>query len=92
MMYPSRLMKTKQRRIDSHGVISTLIRRCIKIWRSQNAEKITLIKGRLLNQAAILFNIVPFQNRNFSERANSFLKRAAPYGMEKMFKLTLVEM
>ena len=25
-------------------------------WRSQNAEKVTLIKGRLLSQAVLLFN------------------------------------
>ena len=74
-------MKTKQRRTDGHCVVSTLIRRCIKIWRSQNAEKITLIKGRLLDQAVILFNFVPFQNGNFSEGANSFL-RAIPHDME----------
>ena len=30
-------------------------------WCSQNAEKVTHIKGRLLNQAMILFNCVPFQ-------------------------------
>ena len=30
-------------------------------WRSQNAQKVTHIKGRLLNQATILFNYVPFQ-------------------------------
>ena len=48
--------------------------------RSQNAEKVTHIKGRLLDQATILFNCVPFQNENFSlcknllpEGANSFL-------------------
>ena len=35
-------------------------------WRSQNAEKVTHIKGRLLDQAEILFNCVPFQNWNFS--------------------------
>ena len=35
-------------------------------WRCQNAEKVTHIKGRLLNQAMILFNCVPFQNGNFS--------------------------
>ena len=33
---------------------------------SQNAEKFTHIKGRLLDQAMILFNCVPFQNGNFS--------------------------
>ena len=74
-------MKTKQPCIDGHCVVSTLIRRCIKIWRSQNAGKITLIKGRLLDQAVILFNFVPFQNGNFSEDANSFL-RAVRYDME----------
>ena len=35
-------------------------------WRSQNAEKDTHTKGRLLDQAMILFNCVPFQNGNFS--------------------------
>ena len=74
-------MKAKQPRIDGHCVVSTLIRRCIKIWGSQNAEKNTLRKGRLLDQAVILFNFVPFQNGNFSEGANSFL-RAVPYDME----------
>ena len=33
---------------------------------TQNAEKVTHIKGRLLDQAVILFNCVPFQNGNFS--------------------------
>ena len=49
-------------------------------WRSQNAEKVTHIKGRLLYQAVILYKYVPFQNGNFSEGknwlpegANSFL-------------------
>ena len=31
-------------------------------WRSQKAEKVMHIKGRLLDQALILFNSVPFQN------------------------------
>ena len=35
------------------------IQRC----RSQNAEKVTHIKGRVLDQAMVLFNCVPFQNR-----------------------------
>ena len=38
----------------------------VKQWRSQNAEKVTHIKGRLLDQAMILFNLVPYQNGNFS--------------------------
>ena len=31
----------------------------------QKAGKITLIKGRLLYQAVILYSYVPFQNGNF---------------------------
>ena len=44
-------------------------------WRSQKAKKVTHIKGRLLDQAVILFNCVPFPNGNFSER-----KEFAPRG------------
>ena len=50
-------------------------------WRSQNAEKFTHIKGRLLEQAVILLNCVPFQmgtslqGKNLLPAvANSFLK------------------
>ena len=42
---------------------------CAKITcaqRCQNAEKGTHIRGRLLDQAVILFNCIPFQNRIFS--------------------------
>ena len=35
-------------------------------WRSQNAHKATHIKRRLLDKAVILFNRLPFQNRNIS--------------------------
>ena len=35
-------------------------------WRSQNAEKVTHIKGRLLYQAMILYNYVTFQHGDFS--------------------------
>ena len=49
-------------------------------WRSQNAEKVTYIKGRLLYQAAILFNCVLFimgtshkEKNLLPEGANSFL-------------------
>ena len=49
-------------------------------WRTQNAKKVTHIKGRLLDQAMILFNCIPFINGKFSkgenllaEGANSFL-------------------
>ena len=41
-------------------------------WRSQNAEKIKNIKGRLLNEEMILFICIPFQNGNL-EGANYFL-------------------
>ena len=34
--------------------------------RSQKAEKVSHIKGRLLDYAVIFFNCVPFQNGNFS--------------------------
>ena len=34
-------------------------------WRSQNAKKVTHIKGRLLDQV-VLFNCIPFQSGNFS--------------------------
>ena len=40
----------------------------VKKWCSQNAEKVMHIKGRLLDQAMILYNYVPFQNGNFSQR------------------------
>ena len=60
--------------------------------RSQNAEKVTHIKERLSDQAVILFNFGPFQNRNFSERkefaprgSEFFPLRAVPYGMENHF-------
>ena len=35
-------------------------------WRSQKAEKAMHIKGRLLDQAVIQFNCIPFHNGNFS--------------------------
>ena len=48
--------------------------------RSQNAEKVTHIKGRQLDQAMILFSSVPFQRETslkgknlLPEGANSFL-------------------
>ena len=44
-------------------------------WHSQNAEKVTHIKMRLLDQAVIQFNCVPFHNENFSIR-----KEFAPSG------------
>ena len=60
--------------------------------RSQNAANVMHIKGRLPGQAMILFNYVPFQNGNFSERkefapkrSKFFPLRAVPYGMENHF-------
>ena len=44
--------------------------------RSHNAKKVTHIKGRLLYQAIILFNFVPFHNANFYER-NEFAPRGS---------------
>ena len=52
-----------------------------KQWRSQKAEKVKHIKGRLLDHAMILFNCVPFIKMETSlkgknllpEGANSFL-------------------
>ena len=35
-------------------------------WRRQNAEKVTQFKGRLQDQAMILFNCALFQIGNFS--------------------------
>ena len=46
---------------------------------SQNAENVTRIKGRLLEQAVIIFNCIPFERRTslkgknlLTEGANSF--------------------
>ena len=47
---------------------------CVQQWYSQNAEKVTHIKGRLLYQAMILYNYLPFHKGN-SER-----KEFAPRG------------
>ena len=38
----------------------------VKQWRSQNSEKVTHVKGRLRDQATVLFNCVPFFKGNFS--------------------------
>ena len=45
--------------VSDHSTSSLKI---VKSVRSQNAEKVTHIKGRLLGQAVILFNCAPFQN------------------------------
>ena len=61
-------------------------------WRSQSTEKVTHIKGRLLDQAVILLNSVPFRNGNFSSwkefapRGSEFFPvRVVPYGLENRF-------
>ena len=41
-------------------------------WHSQNAEKVTHIKGRLLYQAMVLYNYVPFQFGTSLKGKNSF--------------------
>ena len=60
--------------------------------RSQSAEKIKYIKGRLLDQVVIIFNCVPFRNGNFSQtkafapRGSEFFPlRAVSYTMENHF-------
>ena len=60
-------------------------------WRSQNVN-VMHIKGRLLEQAVIIFICAPFQNGNFSKRnefaprgSKFFPSRAVPYGMENHF-------
>ena len=61
-------------------------------WRSQNAQKVTHIKGRQLDQAITLFNYVPFQMGTFlkreefaARRSEFFPLRAVPYGMINQF-------
>ena len=47
-------------------------------WRSQNAEKVTNIKGRLPDQAVILFNCVPIQ-KGTSFKGKNLLPEGANY-------------
>ena len=42
-----------------------LLEKAERQWRSQNVENFTHIKGRLLDQAMVIFDYVPFQNGNF---------------------------
>ena len=51
---------------SSLAIISLGMREFLPQWRSQNAEILTLIKGRPLDQTVILFNYAPSQNSNFS--------------------------
>ena len=62
-------------------------------WRSQNAEKVTHINGRLLYPALILYNYVPFRistslkGKNLFQEGASiiFPLRAVPCGMGNHF-------
>ena len=61
-------------------------------WRVQNAEKVTHIKGRLLDQAMVLSHYVPFQIEKLSKRkefaprgSEFFLLRAIHYDMINHF-------
>ena len=64
-------------------------------WRSQNAEKVAHIKGRLLDQAVILFhcvlfsklkeNLLPEGANSCSQREQFFPLTAVPYGKENPF-------
>ena len=64
-------------------------------WRCQNAEKITHVKGRLLDQTVIQFNCAPFHNGNyylrkeFAPRGSEFFPlRAVSYDMKNHFYQT----
>ena len=54
-------------------------------WHSQNAEKVTHIKGRLLEQPVIIFNCIPFQIGTSLKGKNLLPLKAAPFGMENHF-------
>ena len=61
-------------------------------WRSQNVKKVKHTKGRLLEQAVILFHCVPFHmgsslkgKKLLPEEEEFFPLRAVPYGMEITF-------
>ena len=47
--------------ITLHALFVSIV--TIKKWRSQKAEKVTHIKGRILGQGMLIFNCVPFQYR-----------------------------
>ena len=57
----------------------------VKQWLSQNAEKLTHIKGRLLGQAVLLFNWSLFEMGTSPRGSEFFSLRAVPYGMENHF-------
>ena len=71
---------SKKRYIKTASVFAS---RCYK-WCSQNTEKITHIKGRLLYQAFILYNYAPFRIKerfcSQRERILSFKSSSLRYG------------
>ena len=52
--------------------------RCIQ-WRSQNAENVTHIKGRLLDQAVILLKIASLIKMGTSLKGKSLLSEGANF-------------
>ena len=58
------------------------------IWRSQNAEKVTHIKGRLLDQAMIPFNCDPIQ-MGTSLKEKNLLPEGASSFLYKQFLIVL---
>ena len=55
-------------------------------WRSQNAEKVAHTKGRLLDQAVILFSSFFKIGKEFAPRGSEFFPlRRVPYRMENNF-------
>ena len=80
-------MKTNNEMVEIEIAASHMV-----FMKDQNAEKVTHIKGRLLDQAVILSYCVPFQKGNFSlrkeftPRESEFIPlRTVPYGMENHF-------
>ena len=56
-------------------------------WHSQNAEKVTHIKGRLLHQAMILDNCVPFTMGTSLKRKNLLPEGANSFLLDRFFKV-----
>ena len=46
-------------------------------WRSQNADEIAFIKGRLLETSVIIFNRAPFRNMGTSLKGKNLLPKEA---------------
>ena len=64
------IMYSKYKKLDKITSVVILylnhMSRDMTQWRSQNAEKVAYIKGRLLDQTVIIYNCITFQNENFS--------------------------